>query len=398
MTEIESFFSRLSPSVRSQTGSAKDRDGVLDALEATLMERQEYHRLFDAKLMRVRNRMKLPLAQPTSLNHVPKEKEDEFREAYFSAAREVGSLFLKDQRLADAWAYFRTVGEPEPVRKALEALTIPEEPGHERDEILNLALYEGAHVILGLRMLLKSNGTCNTITAIGQLMAQMSQEERNEAARLMVGHLHFDLAFSLRRHIEARMASEGGNEKLPENASLGSMIEGRSWLFEDGNYHIDISHLHSTTGFARHLKAGDPELPLAIELCEYGRQLDKPLRYPGEAPFEDFYTAHWHFLRAIAGIDVDASLGYFHERLQEDQDAQNQKMTAFVLVDIGQRIGRASQTLEMAGNHLNRLEDPSGFSWSTACLNAGRSDLLRKGAEDNDDAVTLSIALLSQST
>ncbi|MFN8706930.1 MAG: hypothetical protein ACK50J_09635, partial [Planctomyces sp.] len=143
MTEIESFFSRLSPSVRSQTGSAKDRDGVLDALEATLMERQEYHRLFDAKLMRVRNRMKLPLAQPTSLNHVPKEKEDEFREAYFSAAREVGSLFLKDQRLADAWAYFRTVGEPEPVRKALEALTIPEEPGHERDEILNLALYEG---------------------------------------------------------------------------------------------------------------------------------------------------------------------------------------------------------------------------------------------------------------
>jgi hypothetical protein len=73
-------------------------------------------------------------------------------------------------------------------------------------------------------------------------------------------------------------------------------------------------------------------------------------------------------------------------------------MTAFVLVDIGQRIGRASQTLEMAGNHLNRLEDPSGFSWSTACLNAGRSDLLRKGAEDNDDAVTLSIALLSQST
>jgi hypothetical protein len=385
MTRIESFNKHLAgPSDKTATA-----DSVLDALEATLTEEQDYHRLFDAKLMRVRRRLNLPLTQPTSLASVPPELDSAFRDAYMAVAREIGTLFLKQNQLSDAWAYFRTIGEPGPVRNALEAMTVPSEPGPERDELLNLALYEGAHVVLGLRMLISSNGTCNTITAMGQLMQQMTPEERNQAAAMMVRHLYGDLQYSLRRHIEAR------EPKTELQLPIGQLIEGRRWLFEEGNYHIDISHLHSTVGFARHLKQSDPELTLAIELSQYGSQLDAPLRYPGEVPFDDFYLGHTHFLRAIAGTGADEALQYFHQRLQQEEDPQNQKMIAFVIVDLGQRIGRSAEALELAGQHLSRMEDPGGFSWSAACINAGRKDLLTAAAQQNDDVLSYALSLLS---
>jgi hypothetical protein len=389
MTHIDAFKQKLNNKSEPSSSSA---DEVLNALEQTLLEQKEYHRLFDARMMRVRRRMELPLTQPASINGVPAEKEAEFREAYMAVAREVGKLFLEDHALADAWAYFRTIGDPAPVKQALEELAAPTESGSQLDDLISLALYEGAHIVLGLRLLLRSHGTCNTITAMGQLMSQMTPAERNQSAALMVKHLYTDLQYSLTRHTESR------EPEIPKDLSIAELVSGRSWLFEEGNYHIDISHLHSTVGFARHLTSEDPELLLAIELCQYGRQLDSPLRYPGEVPFDDFYTAHSHFLKAIAGIDVDAALACFAERLTSEADPQNQKLTAFVIVDLGQRTGRVSQTLEMVGQHLSRLEDQSGFSWSTACLKAGRSDLLARTAQHDDDVLTYALSLLENNT
>ena len=390
MSAIECFETELS---KVSSNSAAP-DSVLDAVERALLAQKDYHRLFDAKLIRVRKELGLPITQPTSLKEIPAEHEKTFREAYTKAARETGQLFLDGGQLADAWAYFRTIQETEPVRQAIakQVSEIPAEPGPHLDELLNLALYEGAHVVEGLKLLLKTHGVCNTVTAMGQLLAQMTADERRQAAAVMVRTIYSDLQHNVRRDVEKRQPT------VKPDLSLGELVRGREFLFSEGAYHIDVSHLHSIVSFARHLQRTDPELKLAIELCQYGAQLAEQLRYPGDVPFDDYYVANEWFLKAVAGVQVEESLQYFIDRLNQEPEDADKRMIAFVLVDLGQRVDRVNIALDAAARYVSRLEDPNGFSFTAFCVNARRLDLLESAARENDDVLGLVTVLLSGST
>ncbi|MCA9010872.1 MAG: hypothetical protein KDB01_14070 [Planctomycetaceae bacterium] len=391
MTVIEQFESERS----NRRGiAATPHTAILDAAEKTLIDQGDYHRLFDAKLIRVRHELGLPLTQPTSLRNIPEMHDAAFRDAYTAAAREVGRLFLDAGQLADAWAYFRTINETDTVREAIAEKidSLSPESGQEIDELLNLALYEGAHVVEGLKLLLRTHGTCNTVTAMGQVMAQMTPDERRQAAAMMVRNIYSDLQANVRRDIERHQPISN------PDATLRELMLGREALFADGGYHIDVSHLHSTVSFARHLTRDCPELELAIELSDYGARLAEPLRYPGDVPFDDYYVANRHFLRALAGIDTDASMQYFIDRLKQESDPQNQRVIAFVIADLGQRVDRINLALESAAPFLKRLEDPSGFSFTTYCVDAKRLDILESSAREDDDVLRLATALLLQGT
>jgi hypothetical protein len=391
MSAIERFETELKKSAGGSAESATfSSSQVLDAVESTLLGQKDYHRLFDAKLMRVRQNLGMPVTQPTSLKDVPAEHEVTFREAYTNAAREIGQLFLNDGQLADAWAYFRTINETAPVRDAIakRVAEMGSEPGPQLDELLNLALYEGAHVVEGLKLLLKSHGICNTVTAMGQLLAQMTQDERRQAAAVMVRTIYSDLQHNVRRDVERRQPT------LKPGLSLGELIRGREFLFAEGAYHVDVSHLHSIVSFARHLLPGDPELKLAIELSQYGAQLAEQLRYSGDVPFDDYYAANEYFLKAVAGIGVDESMQYFIDRLNQEPDEADKRMIAFVLVDLGQRVDRVNMALDAAAPHVSRLEDPAGFSFTTYCVNAKRLETLQAAARENDDVLAMATALL----
>lgn len=370
------------------TAESSSQD-IVSALQETLTAEKDFHRLFDALLMEYRLSHSLPITQPTSLENVPEDHEAEFRKAYVNAARKVGQLFLEDDRLSDAWAYFRTIGEPEPVRTAIENIRIPREPDEKFDEIMNLALYEGAHVAKGLEFLLKTHGTCNTVTAFGQLQQQMTVAERRTCAAMMVRNVYEDLQANIRRDVEARMPV------LSADASVAELIKGRDWLFAEGNYHIDVSHLHSTVGFARALEAEDPELPLAIELCEYGSMLSGPLQYPGDIPFDDYYPGHRWFLNALAGNDVDGGLAWFMKKLRDEPDEPDRQLIAYVLLDLAQRTGKIESALREAAPLVSRMEDPNGFSFAKLCVEFGLTDELAAAAADNDDVLNYAIAKLS---
>lgn len=363
---------------------------LIASLQQTLTDQKDFHRLFDAKLLEVRQRMGLPLAQPTSLENVPAEQEQDFRDAYVVAAREVGKLFLEDGQLGDAWAYFRTIGEPEPVKAAIDKISVPREPDEEFDQVMNVALYEGAHIARGLEFLLKTHGTCNTVTAFSQLQQQMTPDERRAAAAMMVRNIYDDLQATIRRDVESRMPV------LTPNASIAELISGREWLFAEGNYHIDVSHLHSTVGFARALKQGDPELLLAVELCDYGSKLATQLQYPADVPFDDYYKANRFFLTAIAGEDTDAGIDYFLQRLKDAPDEQDQQLIAFVLLDLAQRVGQTERVLAQTAAFVSKMEDPNGFSFTKLCLELGMADKLEEAAAANDDLLGYTIAKLSQ--
>ncbi|MEP3477634.1 MAG: hypothetical protein ABJZ55_00150 [Fuerstiella sp.] len=383
----------LQQEITKQDSSAEpSADAVLVALQKTLINQKDYHRLFDALMMQARLEMKLPLAKPASMTGVPEDLEGTFRNAYVKSARKVGALFLKDNLLSDAWAYFRTINEPQPIKAAIEKLTVPEEPDEQFDELVNLALYEGAHVVKGLEFLLATHGTCNTVTALSQLQAQMSAEDRRAAAKLMVQTIYDELI----DHVRGTIASERPGADV--TADLAKLVREHSWLFDGGSYHIDVSHLHSTVGFARALTAQDGELALAVQLCAYGRQLDAPLQYPGDIPFDEFYIGNQWFLNAIAGTEVDDAVAYFVKRLKDEPDEPDRRLISMVILDLAERADRLPTVLPHVLPHVGEMEDPNGFSFTEMCVDLKLHDALEQLAQQNDDPLAWTIARLTRTT
>lgn len=369
----------------------KESDGPQAAIEfliGTLREEKNYHKLFDAMLLKKKQELGLPLVRPTSLEDVPSEQRSEFEACYIDAAREVGSLFLENGQINEAWLYFRTIQEPEPVAEALEQTALPDDYD-KAQELINIALYEGANPIRGLQYLLQSNGTCNTITALDQAIAQFTENDRQRAAQIMVRHLYDELRASVKADVDRRMTlpPSGGEPSLRE------LTLGREWLFQDGNYHVDVSHLNSVVRFARFLDADCPELDLAIQLAHYGSQLDQQYQYPAEPPFDDYYTAHLHYFSLLQGQNVDEAISYFEQKIAADPDKEDQQMIAYVLVDVLVRTGRLEKAMEVASAHLRFLDEQS-FSFPELCQKAGQREAWAATAREKGDLVSFTAALM----
>lgn len=368
-------------------GPAAAIDRLIDSLRAD----RDYRRLFDALLLKKRHQMGLPLAQPTSLD-VPDEKRDEFEQAFIDAARKVGELFLQEGQIPQAWGFLNMIREPEMVREAIERLGSSDDLGDQLEAVLQIALYEGANPVKGLALLLQSHGTCNTITAMDQAAPQMKAEDRRRAAALLVREIYDDLRETLNRDVQSRVPG------TPPADSVHELIADREFLFADGNYHIDVSHLNSVVRFARFLDGDSPELRKAIELAEYGSHLAPQLQYPGDAPFDDFYPAHVHYFKALAGEDVGEALGYFRRKLEAEPDEQDRPMIAYVIVDLLVRLGRLDEAVKVAEEHLKHLDESSGFSLAQLCQEAGRMDVLRRVSREKGDLVRYTAALIDQQT
>lgn len=362
---------------------------TLDQLATVLTEEENYHRLFDVLLMQKKLELGLPLVRPTSFEDVPDDLRTGFEEHYVESARRVGGLLLDCGRVGDAWAYFQTIQEPGPVREALEKVSVVSEDDDRTEELINVALYEGAHPVKGLELMLNSRGTCNTITALDQQIMQLPPDDRRAAAQLLVRQLYGDLCHTINAEVTQRLPMIEPSENLRE------LISGdRDWLFAEGNYHIDVSHLSSVVRFARSLENDGPELGQALEMAEYGARLDQQFQYPGEAPFGDFYTAHLHFLRALLDDGRDEAITYFLGQLEAESEEEDKQLIAYVVVDLLRRIGRMDEAIDLAFTHLAHLDESTGFSFAEFCQVAGRLDLLRDSARNRGDLVTWAGALI----
>lgn len=367
-------------------GAEATIDDLIEHLEGT----HNYHKLFDALMLKRKHELGAPLDQLTSLEDVPQDHLQEFRDYYIASARRVGQLLLDSGRISEAWPYFRTIGEFGPVRDAIESITTTGEDLDKLDEVLQIALYDGANPPKGLSLMLQTHGICNTITATEQQLHQMTPEDRIAVAALLVRALYSDLAESLRYAVEQRMAAP------PPTTSVRELLAGRDWLFESDAYHVDVSHLNAVVRFARALPADADDLPLAMELAEYGSRLSPQFQYPGDPPFENFYEAHLQYFRVIADQDRDAALQYFRDKLEAEPDETDRQLIAYVLVDLLMRIDRRDEGLEIARAHLANVSPQTGFSLQRLCFDAERPDLLQEIAREQGDLVTYTAALATE--
>ena len=381
----ETPFTQLQDQHRSGGSAA-----VFDQLAKTLREGREYHKLFDALCLKKKHALGAPLHRPTSFDDIAVDKRDEFESAYVAAAREVGELLLADKKLSQSFVYFHALRETQPIRDAIEALPIPQSSSEESEELIDLAFYKLIHPLKGMQIMLTTHGTCSTITALDQAFMNLSPEQRAECAALLVNRLHGDLLQSVQREVKQRIP-------LAEPArTLRELTAGRDWLFAENNYHIDVSHLHSTVRFARSLTPGQPELGLARDLAEYGAQLSSQFQYPGEPPFTDFYAAHIQFFKYLLNENRDDALGYFQHLLENEPDQPSQAMIAYVMVDLLARTEQLDRALPIAEQYLVKADQDFAAAFAELCQKAGRYDVLMRSAHDRQDLVTYAAALVQQ--
>ncbi|MFN6106440.1 MAG: hypothetical protein ACK5EA_18565 [Planctomycetaceae bacterium] len=360
---------------------------VLDRLISQLRADHDWHGLFDALLMRRREELGLPLIRPTSLKDVPPALRDDFEKFYIDAAREVGGLLLADGQIPQAWNYFRAINETEPVARAIEAL--PEDAPVE-EAVVEIALFHAVAPIKGLELFLKSHGTCSTITALDQQFGQMPPANRAACARVMVQRLYDDLRANVEHDVKRRLPM------TPPGASLRELIAGREMLFEEGNYHIDVSHLNSVVRFARMLEPHDPELDLALQLAQYGARLSPQYQYGGNAPFTDFYPAHIRYFQALLNQNRDEALAWFHSQITGDPAETDTQLAAYALVDLLIRLDRPAEALDLALKYLPETAEEFGLSIPELCAKAGQFDKLRQFARSRGDLLNFTAGLLSR--
>lgn len=258
---------------------------------------KEYGLLFEARLMKRRFELGLPLVQTDTC------AQDDYQRTVIEAAREAGALFLADGNIERAWPYFRAISDPTPVADAIAAL----EPGENLDGVAAIAFQEGVHPLKGLELILAGHGMCRAITAFGM---HAVSKDRDKCIALLVSKLHAETISRMAGAIEAREGSR------PAGGNLIELIEGRDWLFGEWDYYVDTSHLLSIVPYC--VEATDRTvLGLFYELCEYGRHLAPQFQSPGVPPFEDQFVAYGHYVQALLGNDVEEHVDYFRRKVAE---------------------------------------------------------------------------------
>lgn len=332
--------------------SAGGLGAALEHLAEGLKSQGRYHELFDARLMQARHRLNLPAVLSTSLDELPEPLRSELEDAYLGACKEVGHLLLDEAKIGEAWRYLRPVSENVAVADKLQRI----EPDDENmQQLIEVALHEGVAPLLGFRLVLENYGTCNAITTFDAEMYRRGRGHQQDAAAMLVRHLHRELVENVRFDIRRQ---EGAD---PAELTLGALVGQRDWLFAGNNYHIDTTHLASVVRFAR-LVENQEVLRLALDLTEYGRRLGPQYHFAGEEPFTDNYVHTGLFFAAQLGEHVEEAVSYFRGRA-EAVDIESVGTSAIeVYIVLLSRIGRHTEALEESIRLLPESARSSGFA------------------------------------
>lgn len=366
--------------------------GPAAALELMIRELDRHgppRALLDALLLKARHEIGLPPIQDGKFSELPEPLRGQFEDRYVAAIRQVGSKLLDAGDVPGAWPYFRAIGEKGPVATAIEAFRDRDAPAETTGALIDIAFNQGAHPRRGFELILEHYGTCSAITAFEHL-------PQDDAARLpciarLVATVHEQLVASLRADI-----ARHGQPLPPEGASISSLIEGRPWLFDEDNYHIDVSHLSAVVRMAFWATDRDV-LGQAIELTDYGRRLSERHRYPGDPPFENTYEDISSYLRALRGEGLDQAIAHLTQAARDAEPGES--LPAQVLVRLLEHTGRLDEAIDASAQWLADVPESAQVACSTLpelCARAGRLDRLAQIARDRGDLVHYTAALLQK--
>ena len=398
------------------TAAARGLEEMFAELTASLAARQRWHSLFDARLMEARSALGLPLAGDSRT--IPAEKQAALEAKSLEACREVGWPLVEEGKVAAGWMYLRAAVDSEEMGRRMAALAervegtattsdaqpaTDDAPDAERadetiQEIIHVALWEGADPALGLKRLLARNGTCNTITAYEQAVSRLPAARQRPAADLLVAHLHREVLASLVHDLHRR----GIPVEPGPDAALTGVLEAAGGLNDDPAVHVDVSHLQSVLRIAR-VCTDHVTLRRAWELACYACRLPKDSVYPGEPPFENVGAASRLFYGAQLGIEIEGAIAFFRKAAVLAKVEQTGSLPGDVLVLLLWRLARPAEALHAA---LDRPRDDAGPSLLQATgmlpslvdMAAASGDFgpLRKACKEHGDEITFAATLAAE--
>jgi hypothetical protein len=359
-----------------------------DLLLKKFRDEKKYPLVFEARLLKKRHELKLPLIQAEPAPDLPTDVRRAYDEEFIAAARDVGALFLGDGNIQRAWPYFRAIGETAPIAAAIEQFKIPEQ-GESQDTIdplIEIALHERVHPRKGFELILANYGTCRAITMFEQYPGR---EGRDDSLRLLVRTLHNELVESLKRAIARQ---EG---QAPDTRSVPQLIEGREWLFGEYDYYVDTSHLVSILRFSMDLTDRET-LALAVELTAYGKRLSPMFHYRGDPPFENMYEDYSIYLRALLGQDVETAIAHFRNKITEADPDADVSGPAQVLVGLLARLQSYTEAIDVSLKYLRDV-GPGQLGCPPVlqlCQSAGDYTRLKELAREQGDLLSFAAAVI----
>lgn len=396
MTDSPDIFDTLA-----ETAAARGAPAMLEALADSLKARRRWHALFDLRMLEARAALGLPTSGDIgTLDDATREQLDE---RSLAACREVGWPLLDEGHVAAGWMYLRAAAEPAEVSRKLaesaEAPTADEEAAAARlQEIIQISLWEGVDPSLGIRLVIESQGTCNSITAYEQAVSRLPAARQRPPAAVLVEHLHRELWQSLAADLERRGLVP--RETIAAAASIVDLLGAAGGLRDDPSFHVDVSHLQSVLRIAR-VCTERAVIEKAWELSVYACRLPEEVTYPGEPPFENVGEASRLFYAAQLGRDVDEALRYFRKAaaLARVEDAGT--LPADTLVYLLWRLDRPAEALHAA---LERPTDHGMLSVMQAigmlpslvelAIVGNSVEVLRKACRSRGDEITFAATFL----
>ena len=173
------------------TLQSRGPEAALAHLQSKLREEKDYNGLFYALLMEKRQQLGINPIPTGPAQEIPEKYHTEYEEAIRRAGREVGELYLKEGNVPQAWAFFRMLNEPAPVRAALDAYHAEE--GADLQPLVQVAYYEGVHPRKGFDWILDRFGLCNAITTLGSQDLPHPLEDKQYCLSRLVQTLYAEL-------------------------------------------------------------------------------------------------------------------------------------------------------------------------------------------------------------
>jgi hypothetical protein len=365
-----------------QTYRSNGADAAFDLLIRRARDERDPRVLFGARIMQTRHRLGLPLIETEPVLDLPAPQRQTYETAFREAAREAGELLLATGDIAGAWVYFKAIGEPAPVAAAIESVN----GGENLDRVIEIAFQEGVNPRKGFELILEHHGICR---AISWFEANREYDSRQKSLRLLVRTLYGQIASAIKETIAS---AEGA---APQTNSLSELMAGRAWLFEANSSYTDSTHLTSILRFTPELE--DPEtLRMALELAEYGRCLAPMFHFRGDPPFEDPYTDHAVYLKALLGEDVDAAIAHFRQKAIPSPEFPGYTAPAEVLIELLLRLDRFADAIQAS---IEYIPDTTSAPLSCPsilqlCQMAGDYTRLRTMARQHEDLLGFAAGLI----
>lgn len=360
---------------------------AVDELIEDLRKAEDYQSLFYALLMKKRVELGVSPFPTGNAGELPPHTHEPYEEAIRAAGREVGGMLLERKEYAKAWPFYRLLGEPEPVRAALEAYA----PGPDDDvyPVIEITWQQGLLPKKGFDLVLDRHGICSAITMVSGSDLSSNPELRDYCVTNLARALHAQLAERLRNDLAGRGVT------VPPDAPIAQMVEAHPELFADDAYHIDTSHLSSVVQMATNLPPGEG-VNLARELCAYGRKLSPGLQGRNDAPFEDGYDDYLAYLNVVAGEKVDEGLRRFEEKAAREA-AEGATFAAQIYVNLLLKANRPAEALAAAKRFL-LAEDERNLicpGVSELARRAGDTAAMAEAAKARHDPVAFLASLIA---